>query len=374
MLKRLHVDNFRSLVEFDFEPGQLCLLVGGNGSGKTTVFEVLDLVRRLLVDGVRISEVFPASSLTRWRKDPVQRVQLTVEDQGIAYDYSLDVEHTLDEGKLRIVQETLSYGGKPLFRAGIDRALLTTFVARLYRDDHSEGPPLIMDWSRSGVGLIEPKSENRKLVRFREIVSRILLARIAPGLMQGRADGESTHPIPDFSNFAAWYRHESQEQAEQMRGLFDDLRKVIPGFAKLRLVQFPDNVRDLRVELETQSERKEYRLSELSDGQRVLIGLYSLLHCSVAQGGILLLDEPDNFVALAELQPWLVAFADKVRSSGGQAIIASHHPEIIDYLACEGALLFVRESGGATAIRRWSFDTSSGVKASEALARGWEDA
>ena len=37
-------------------------------------------------------------------------------------------------------------------------------------------------------------------------------------------------------------------------------------------------------------------------------------------------DEPDNFIALQEIQPWLVSLCQAVEDHGSQALIISHHP------------------------------------------------
>src|SRR5262245_60465425 len=51
MLKRIFADNFRALVNFELRPNHLSLLLGGNGSGKTSVFDVLGSLRDLIVLG-----------------------------------------------------------------------------------------------------------------------------------------------------------------------------------------------------------------------------------------------------------------------------------------------------------------------------------
>lgn len=43
------------------------------------------------------------------------------------------------------------------------------------------------------------------------------------------------------------------------------------------------------------------------------------------------LDEPENFVSLDEIQPWLMMVNDIIEESGAQCIMISHHPELIDY-------------------------------------------
>ncbi len=76
----------------------------------------------------------------------------------------------------------------------------------------------------------------------------------------------------------------------------------------------------------------EYDFEELSDGQRALISLYTVLACAMSKGRLVLFDEPDNYISLAEIQPWLLALTDKVEMGGAQAIIVSHHPELLNHL------------------------------------------
>jgi predicted ATPase len=117
----------------------------------------------------------------------------------------------------------------------------------------------------------------------------------------------------------------------------------------------------------------ELRLDELSDGQRALIVLYALVHFATKQATTIFLDEPDNYVPLAELQPWLVALSDAVAESEGQVVICSHHPELIDYLGPESGLLLVRQPTGLTSVayaRDMVHDED--LKLSEAVARGWQ--
>ena len=56
-----------------------------------------------------------------------------------------------------------------------------------------------------------------------------------------------------------------------------------------------------------QRKRVNYSISELSDGQRYLITLCMILHFLISRGDTVFLDEPDNFISLREIQPWLLA-------------------------------------------------------------------
>jgi putative ATP-dependent endonuclease of OLD family len=42
-IKRIHIENFRSIKTLDFEPGPYCVLIGENNSGKSNILRALNL-------------------------------------------------------------------------------------------------------------------------------------------------------------------------------------------------------------------------------------------------------------------------------------------------------------------------------------------
>jgi ATPase subunit of ABC transporter with duplicated ATPase domains len=151
------------------------------------------------------------------------------------------------------------------------------------------------------------------------------------------------------------------------------LREAIPGLEALDAKEAGLDVRVLQAAVRSPNGNTvDLPFSDLSEGQRTLIALYVLLHCAVGQDRTLLIDEPDNFIALAEIQPWLMKLLDRVDETGGQVILVSHHPELLDQLACRGGVMLDRPNGGETRVRPFEPPEDSGLKASEIIARGWE--
>lgn len=177
-----------------------------------------------------------------------------------------------------------------------------------------------------------------------------------------------------MSNFASWYRHVSHEQGASTFKLWNNLSQIFPGFASLDLSDAGANSRILAVEFDLPSPvspRAGYPVAfdELSDGQRVLIGLYALLNFVVDGNACLFLDEPENYIAIPEIQPWLMELRDRIDDRGGQVILISHHPEMINYLAPEHGLVFERVGPGPVRVRKYTPDQS--LPPSEQIARGW---
>jgi ABC-type branched-subunit amino acid transport system ATPase component len=369
MLKRLYVDNFRSLTNFELELKPFALLMGPNGAGKSAVFDVLSRVRGFVTQDGRIEACFPLADLTRWYRgaQPIQTFELAVEGNGGAYLYRLTVEHAPDRGLARVGKESLSFDGKPLFEFAAE-----TGHARLYRDDHSEGPEYPFDWTRSGIGSLLPRHDNRRLTWFKTWLGAAIVARMDPMNMGAETRRESATPSPDLSDYAAWFQYLSQERQGQVFDLTAALREVLPDFEAFSLRQAGE-ARVLWVSFGKGSERQDFKLYELSDGQRALIALYTLLYCLPEAAPTLCVDEPENFLALPEIQPWL----DEVyaRSSEGQmqCLLVSHHPRAINALA-ETHGVWLDRAGQTQPTRVKPIvmaDALAGLPVSQLVERGW---
>jgi predicted ATPase len=202
--------------------------------------------------------------------------------------------------------------------------------------------------------------------------------RINPDRMLAESDVEDIFPNADMSNFVAWYRHLSQAQPTQMFELTEVLKnEVLDGFLTLYLPPGGEKSRPLLAKFGVRASDSSsetpitFRFGELSDGQRSLIALYALVICAVDEENTLCLDQPENHLALPEIQPWLMRLVDATDGGRCQAIIATHHPELINLLAAHSGYWLERESGGPTRVRPIDEQDASGLALSELIARGW---
>ena len=126
--------------------------------------------------------------------------------------------------------------------------------------------------------------------------------------MERESKAEMNHPDLSMTNLTSWYRSLSQEQ-EWTDALRDALRGVWPDFRSFKLVDAGLNTKALQLRFEPKgSQPMLLFFDQLSDGERALIGLYMVraaLETGVAK--TVLIDEPDNFVGLPELQPWVLS-------------------------------------------------------------------
>jgi predicted ATPase len=368
MLKRIYVDNYKCLVNFEISLENVNLFLGENGSGKSTVFEVLQRIVEFVRGIGRLEDIFGVDSRTRWQTQPVQSFELDIALTEGLFRYELSIEHKPQELKRRVKHERLWLNNKPLLR-------FESGEVHLYRDDHSEGPVYPFDWSQSALASIFPRHDNKHLSRFKDTLGRVVVLQILPPLMVAESAREDPRPSWNLDNYASWYRYLSHDQLMVTR-LQEALSSVLPGFKHFRFEQVGEQHRLLRLYFASEegSSTTGYTFGELSDGQRALIALHTLLldaEINPDQNHIFCLDEPDNFVALPEIQPWLVRLHDLCQKGLAQVILISHHPEMINYLAAESGIWFEHEPNKPVRLKPITEDNLGGLPISELIARGW---
>ena len=369
MLKRIYIDNYKCLVNFDLQVGPLNLFLGPNGSGKSTVFEALGKLRTLVVHGGVVSAEFQLSSRTRWQTSSPQRFELELSTQGGTYRYELEVDYDSNDLVAFIRHERLWLDSRPV-------VMVEDRVAYFYQDDGSKSDHFRLDGSRSIVNFIP--LYNRAMAEFRVCLNEVLVIRLDANLIQDGGIQSEAYPSTWGDNYAAWYRHLSQDQGLIFE-LTDLLKEVLPGFAFFKFSDVGEGF-ILKTVFNAQNGSRptqiEYRFAELSDGQRILVVLYTLLLVAQKRHYVLCLDEPENFLALPEIQPWLLRLYDGCMDDQMQALLISHHPELIDYLlASPVGLWFDRETNTPVRVKSITHQKDEGgLPVSELIARGWLDA
>src|SRR5258708_744257 len=89
MLTGLYIDNFRCFVNFEYRPEHKQLLLGANGSGKSSLLEAIRYVKAF-VGGA--DNPFTQSTRTRWQDRPLQVIQINAVLDGREYQYRIEIQ------------------------------------------------------------------------------------------------------------------------------------------------------------------------------------------------------------------------------------------------------------------------------------------
>lgn len=362
MLTRIYIDNFRSFVNFEYRPETKQLLLGPNGSGKSSL---LDAIRYLKLFIKGDSNRFTQSTRTRWLDRPTQVIEIGASLDGRQFEYRVEIGFAAVNKEQTLNLERLTVSGTTVFELADGKIRFFT------NDSASMSVPLQTNRSALHLSLLS-NSEVRRFVEWCDHIHCFDIDAY-PGTMDEVAESEEREPDFELDNLAGWYRYLVQTSPEKNVKFLASLQECMDGFETLKFSSAEDGIGNLRAEFRAPTKRKVgYSISELSEGQRYLIALYMILHFSIDSGDTVFIDEPDNFISLREIQPWLLAAEEAVEEHGGQLILISHHPETLNQWAKNYGLRFFREESGHVRTEKFKADHDGNLPPSELIARGWE--
>jgi ABC-type cobalamin/Fe3+-siderophores transport system ATPase subunit len=369
MITRIYANNYRCLVAFDTKLDSFGVLCGPNGAGKSSVFDAIRLIRNLatgdaLLGGEGERDV-PRLEFTNWMKSTTQEFELSVTAEGRSFEYLIHIEQKADFEKPRIVKEQVTCDGRSLFERDLDGV-------HFQSGGRQTGFPL--DWRQTALASIQPKGSLSDIEILQKAVARLLILRPNPRAMERESKSEAKHPDLYLTNLTSWYRSLSQD-LDWAVALRDLLQGIWSDLKSLRLVDTGMNTKALQLQFDASNGSDKGRLSfeQLSDGEKALIGMY-MVRAAIATGAAhtVLIDEPDNYVGLPELQPWALSLRELLDEEH-QAIMISHHPEILGQ-AGEDCGRYLWRDNHSSPTRIGPLKVPEGMTPGEAIARGWVNA
>ncbi|MDI9603434.1 MAG: AAA family ATPase [Acidobacteriota bacterium] len=377
MITQLRVDNYRGVQRLELGLNSMNLLTGGNGSGKTSVLMAIAAIRDLATGRHAVAEAFPSLSCTRWVSEPHQTFRLALEgddpcNQGapITYLYELTIDHEHSGGKptgrARVLRESVrAEGDRPLFE-------FSEGTVQLYNDGFGTGPQFTFNWERSGLSSVQlGRPDNTRLTHMVEMLRLIRVLHLSPEDVSDVSEQPEEQLAFSGGNFAAWYRWLSDGNQALGAEIGRALEEVIPGFDYFGAPEVGAGRKRLYVYRRHGAHQSQYDLSELSSGQLALTVLYTVLIDASKRGGVVCIDEPGAFLALEEIQPWLRDLSDLCLEGKAQAILTSHHPELVNYLGPEFGIWLRRGDEGGTDHEPLAGLLEDTLDPAEALSRGW---
>ncbi|HEV2988883.1 MAG TPA: AAA family ATPase, partial [Candidatus Angelobacter sp.] len=332
MLTRIYIDNFRSFVNFECRPERKQLLLGANGTGKSSLLDAIRYLKQFVEgDG----NPFTRSTRTRWQDRPLQVLEVEALLDGNKFEYRVEIQHGPEPMLVNL--ESLKVSGTPVFELANDEI-------RFFPNNSRQATVLPLRTKESSLHLSQ--LSNSHVHRFVEWIESVHCFRIDPylGTSDQGTSKEEKKPDDNLGNLAGWYRYLLQAHPEENLGFLNSMKESLSGFRSLR---FSESRGRLQAQfLAPTRDGVTYSIQALSEGQRCLLALYMILHFLIVKGHTVFIDEPDNFIALREIQPWLMAAEEAVEDHEGQLILISHHPEILNQWAQSYGLRFFREENG----------------------------
>ena len=374
MLNRLYVHNFRCMQNFElsFADRRSVLLIGQNGTGKTTVASALKILQKIARGTNRVRDLVRPTDLSWHGVASPMRIEVDVQIDKSAYTYAVAFELPPGWRELRILEERLTVDGSPVFMRDTAQVKLVTSGA-------NQEARFYLDWHLAALTVVQERSSQDPLSIFKRWLANMLLLRPIPVMMSGDSDHETTQPQDDLIEYGAWFAGLLASSPSSYAKIDGYLKEVMPD---LQDVTNPIVGRDsrslvLRFKKGT-GEAIALPFGDLSDGEKCFMAFALALAANDAYGPILCFwDEPDNFLAPSEVGPSIMALRRAFRDRG-QLIVTSHNPEAVRRFSDENTLIVSRASHLEPTNARWLDDVraAKGFQGNivDALARGDIDA
>jgi predicted ATPase len=379
VIRRLYVHNFRCLENFELPISgkSSALLIGNNGTGKTTVGYALEILQKIARGTNRVGELVKPKDISRARTDVPMRFEIEIESATHIYEYSLALEYPEGFRELRVLDEKLTVDKRSIYSR--DRA-----DVRLHRTQDVIGGTSLgsgitqptyaqfrMDWHLVALPVVQERSSNDPLFIFKQWLARMLIIRPIPSLIFGNSEDSGTlQPNPSVTDLGAWFSGLIAYAPSAYSKIDEYLKQVMPDLKDLKNPVVGQDSRSLYVQFSNKQESVTLPFGDLSDGEKCFVICALVLAANDAYGPVFCFwDEPDNYLALSEVGQFVLALR-RAFQSGGQFVATSHNAEAIRRFSEENTLVFSRKSHLEPTVVRPLSELQVGGDLVSALIRG----
>jgi predicted ATPase len=338
VISRLYVHNFRCLENFELPiSGQSsALLIGKNGTGKTTVGLALEILQRIARGTNRVGDLVKPKDLSRGRTDAPMRFEIEVHLEAKTYGYTIAFEFPGGFKELRVLEEKLTVDGKPVY----SREVAQVHLAKAGQEKEAK---FLIDWHLVALPIVQHLSTKDPLFVFKQWLARMLILRPMPSLIPGGSEEETLQPNLQVTDFAAWFSGLLASAPSAYTKIDQYLKQVMPDLKDIKNPVVGRDARSLVVQFSNDQGTINLPFEDLSDGEKCFMICALVLAANDAYGPLLCYwDEPDNYLALSEVGHFVLALRKAFRS-GGQFIATSHNPEAIRRFSDENTLVLYRK-------------------------------
>jgi predicted ATPase len=339
VIRRLYIHNFRCLENFELPvAGQSSvLLIGKNGSGKTTVGIALQLLQKIARGTNRVGQLLKQKDSSRGRSDLPIRLEIEVELESQLFQYTIAFELPENFREFRILREDLFLDRMPLYTRELAHVQIAKAGTRAAAQFN-------LDWHLAALPIIQRQTKD-PLFSFREWLARMLILRPIPSLITGDSEDETLEPNEDVKDLGAWFSGLLADQPSAYASIDAYLTQVMPDLVDIKNRPTGSDSRSLVMQFGSGQTSLQIPFRDLSDGEKCFMICALVLAANRAYGPLLCYwDEPDNHLALSEVCHFIMALRRGFLSSSGQIIMTSHNDEAIRRFSNENTLVLQRRS------------------------------
>lgn len=315
MFQRIYIHNYKCLQDFEWNLNdeKSLLLLGKNGTGKSSILSVLELLRDLAL-GKSLFEI----DLPRYQEDECTILKFDISIKNKLYQYEINIDFLSD-----IVYEKLILDNEYLF----ERKVNDEFVF--------DSKNFIVNSIDSALSILSSKVASvRILVTW---LKKMILIAPNPSMMnyflEYSENRQYTILDKNSENLVVWLNDWLDKEPMLYSHIDNVLRKIFPDFQRFKFHTYKSS-KALKLIFGKDKEKIEISFANLSDGERIIF-LFSIILALMSHDEepiFVFWDEPENYISLALLQSLIQFMRSKAEFSqqSHQVFFSSHNSEVIN--------------------------------------------
>ena len=338
MIRRLYVHNFRCLQNFELklEGQSSALLVGKNGTGKTTVAAALIVLQQIARGVNLVGELVKPKDITAHRPNEIVRIEIEARIAEKIYAYNVAFEFPNGADGLVVRDEKLTAGSMTVYWREAGQIVLKMGPNLEFR--MPVRPNLV------ALPILQDGTNDDPVQVFRQWLANIAILRPIPALIHGDSTGGTLLPNQSVDNLGAWWAGTIAHAPSAYAVIDRYLKQLFPDLLDIRNPSITRDSRNLEISFTREQTRLLVGFEDLSDGEKCMIISALVLAANESYGPLVCFwDEPDNFLALSEISHFIVALR-KAFSERGQFICTSHSAEVLRTFSRENTYVLHRKS------------------------------
>jgi predicted ATPase len=357
MLKKIEVDNFKSLNNFVFKLSNINVIIGRNGCGKTTILQALDFIKNFAIKDLDIyleeREWKPSELKSQFKPGGYIRFEVEYEllnREIIIWKFELNPKKS---------DETIEFIRESIIRKSDKKTLMEYDNAKGGKryNNNSGSFEIIptMNFKSSILKSINIENSDN-LINYPELVElkRYFLNSDSFELMatdkmrknsRGTADsiGLGGEKISTFiHSMKASNKEELKKMLKKYFNVSRDIKTYVkgkPGWVYMDIIE------------NYGSKTLEIKQSHISDGVLRLIGFAAIAEIEKKEGFVLL-DEIEDGISPKIASLVVRDLEDMVKNSSRQLFVTTHSTMMMDYFNEENVIFLWRDSDGAVYNRK----------------------
>lgn len=352
MLKKLYIESFKALSNFEITFTPLTVLIGANATGKSSVLQAIDLLKSLTI--MDFSE-YLGERKRNWTVDEIRsqfggkgfkfkaEFEFNIEEQQRFIEWEIEFIAQKSSNNILLKKETITDRVSGRILLAVDGGQITRWNAS--EGENEKFPPLTLSSSAMKVFSTESLSEvNPELASIKNFfLQSDSFELLSPEKMRMSSRGETDSIGLSGEKLAAFIRGLKSEQKQafirqlnEFVGFVDDIDTKVkgrPGWIEMSIDErFGEN-------------RTRIKSEYISDGLLRIIA-FTAMASNPKDTGIMLLDEIEDGI-----NPYLAAklvesLRDITQETGRQIVVTTHSSVMLDYFDRESIVFMWRQSDG----------------------------